>query len=50
MSYDGFGIRIMHYRANSVGATLSIDTAPGKGTHICCCYHYQGFPDSNQGN
>ena len=50
MSYDGFGIRIMGYRANSVGATLSIDTAPGKGTRVRCCFHYQGFPDSNKGS
>lgn len=44
MRRDGFGIRIMHYRAHSVGATLSIETAQGKGTHICC--QYQVFPDS----
>ena len=48
MQRDGFGIRIMRYRASSVGATLLIDTAPGKGTNVCCTYRYQGFPDSDQ--
>lgn len=43
MKLDGFGVRIMHYRAQSIGAVLSIETSPGKGARICCCY--QGFPD-----
>lgn len=47
MNRDGFGIRIMHYRANSIGANLTIDTGPGEGTQLLCRYPYQGFPDSD---
>jgi signal transduction histidine kinase len=31
----GFGISGMHKRADSIGATLTIRTAPGKGTALC---------------
>jgi PAS domain S-box-containing protein len=41
----GVGIRIMRYRANSIGATLNIDSSPQQGTEICCYYRYRGFPD-----
>lgn len=48
MRRDGFGLRIMRYRANSVGATLAINTEPGHGTQVKCCYGYQGSPDGNK--
>jgi signal transduction histidine kinase len=31
---DGFGLRIMQYRAGILGGQLSIDTAPGAGTTV----------------
>ena len=31
----GFGISGMHKRADSIGATLTIRSAPGKGTRLC---------------
>ena len=40
MQLDGFGLRIMHYRANSVGAMLDIDSKLGKGTRVCCTYRH----------
>jgi two-component system CheB/CheR fusion protein len=46
LEQKGFGIRIMRYRANSIGATLTIDSSPQLGTEICCYYRYQDFPDS----
>src|SRR5437867_1408881 len=33
---SGLGLRVMRYRAELIGATLDIDTAPGKGTQIRC--------------
>lgn len=35
MPYEGMGLRIMRYRAESVGAELTIDR-PGQGTRVCC--------------
>jgi signal transduction histidine kinase len=32
----GMGQRIMKYRADMIGATLKIDSAPGKGTTVTC--------------
>lgn len=32
------GLNIMRERAESAGATLEIDTAPGEGTHVCVCW------------
>jgi two-component system nitrate/nitrite sensor histidine kinase NarX len=31
---DHFGLRIMHERAGAIGATLAIESAPGRGTHV----------------
>jgi signal transduction histidine kinase len=33
---NGLGLRIMHYRATSIGALLSIDAGPGGGTIVGC--------------
>jgi signal transduction histidine kinase len=30
------GVRLMHHRADTVGASLEIDSAPGKGTRVVC--------------
>lgn len=32
----GLGLRAMKYRADVIGATIKIDSAPGKGTRITC--------------
>ena len=34
---SGMGLHIMRYRAQSIGATLQIDSLPGEGTTISCC-------------
>ncbi len=33
---EGFGLRIMHYRAATIGCDLKVDSAPGKGTVVRC--------------
>jgi two-component system sensor kinase FixL len=33
---DGFGLRIMRYRAGLIGGELSIQSEPGKGTRVRC--------------
>ena len=33
---EGFGLRIMRYRAAMIGCDLKIDSAPGKGTVVRC--------------
>lgn len=33
---EGLGLRTMHYRAEILGAELTVDTAPGAGTCITC--------------
>jgi PAS domain S-box-containing protein len=35
----GMGIRIMHYRARVIGATLNLHSEPGCGTHVTCLFH-----------
>jgi PAS domain S-box-containing protein len=35
-SKEGMGIRIMHYRANMIGASLDIQKHPGGGTIVIC--------------
>jgi PAS domain S-box-containing protein len=39
----GLGLRIMRYRANTIGALLSIDSKPGEGTLINCTYPTSAF-------
>lgn len=34
---DGFGLHIMSYRANLIGAKFSIQPGDGGGTTVCCC-------------
>jgi signal transduction histidine kinase len=33
---EGIGLRSMKYRARGLGATFSLDSAPGAGTRVCC--------------
>ena len=33
---QGMGLRIMHYRASMIGATLAIEKQPGGGTRVTC--------------
>jgi signal transduction histidine kinase len=32
----GLGLDIMRYRANLIGATLAIESAPGRGATVTC--------------
>ena len=34
----GMGLRIMHYRASVIGATLALKSAPGAGTRVACLF------------
>jgi signal transduction histidine kinase len=36
LTQSGMGLRIMEYRANSIGASLTIDAAVGGGTEVVC--------------
>jgi two-component system, LuxR family, sensor kinase FixL len=35
-SGNGIGLRVMEYRARSIGAKLAISSQPNQGTEICC--------------
>ncbi|HTV40779.1 MAG TPA: PAS domain-containing sensor histidine kinase [Candidatus Sulfotelmatobacter sp.] len=35
----GMGVRIMHYRARTIGATLDLKSSPGAGTRIACVFY-----------
>ena len=35
----GMGIRIMQYRARVIGATLTVQSATGSGTHLTCLFY-----------
>ncbi|HKI69026.1 MAG TPA: sensor histidine kinase, partial [Verrucomicrobiae bacterium] len=35
----GMGIRIMHYRAKVIGATLNVKSRPGQGTQVVCIFY-----------
>lgn len=35
-SASGFGLDVMQYRADAIGATLEIDSQPGGGTRVTC--------------
>jgi signal transduction histidine kinase/DNA-binding NarL/FixJ family response regulator len=41
----GLGLRIMRYRAASIGAALSIVSAPATGTRVACVVPLPGGPD-----
>jgi signal transduction histidine kinase len=44
-SQVGMGLRIMHYRARVIGATLNVQSRPGQGTTITCLF----LPVSREG-
>ena len=35
----GMGIRIMHYRAKMIGATLDLKSTPNRGTQVVCVFY-----------
>jgi PAS domain S-box-containing protein len=35
----GMGIRIMNYRAKTIGATLDLKSSPGNGTRLACVFY-----------
>jgi PAS domain S-box-containing protein len=37
-AHTGMGIRIMQYRARVIGANLTLESAPGSGTHLTCLF------------
>lgn len=37
----GLGMRIMHYRANAIGAELSVESPASRGTHIRCTLKHE---------
>jgi PAS domain S-box-containing protein len=43
----GMGVRIMQYRARTIGATLDLKSAPGAGTRITCVF-YPTVPEPSQ--
>jgi two-component system CheB/CheR fusion protein len=36
--HQGMGLRIMHYRARTIGAKLTVKPAPKKGTKVVCAF------------
>jgi two-component system CheB/CheR fusion protein len=38
VSRTGMGIRIMHYRARVIGATLDLKSGGGSGTQVTCLF------------
>ena len=45
----GMGVRIMQYRAKTIGATLDLKSSPGAGTRIACVF-YPAAPEPPQSN
>ena len=43
-SPTGMGVRIMHYRAKTIGATLDLKSVAGNGTRVVCVF----FPTAGQ--
>ncbi len=37
-THSGMGLRILHYRARVIGATLNLQTRPGSGTTVTCLF------------
>ena len=35
---EGMGLRILHYRARVIGATLNLHSKPGSGTTVTCLF------------
>ncbi|MDB6023448.1 MAG: sensor signal transduction histidine kinase [Pedosphaera sp.] len=50
--HAGMGIRIMQYRARVIGATLSLESHPGSGTHVVCLFPpvLQDLAKTNESN
>ncbi|MGH7978993.1 MAG: PAS domain-containing sensor histidine kinase, partial [Limisphaerales bacterium] len=46
-SSNGMGVRIMRYRARTIGATLDLKSMPGNGTRITCVF-YPAAPEAAQ--
>ena len=44
---DGMGLRIMAYRAETIGATFNIERLPTRGTRITCTLPAEGGPSTN---
>jgi signal transduction histidine kinase len=39
---SGLGLQIMRYRSDLLGAALTIQSKPGRGTVVTCCYSVAG--------
>lgn len=37
-NHEGMGLRILHYRARVIGATLNLQSQPGTGTKVTCLF------------
>lgn len=37
-NHEGMGLRILHYRARVIGATLNLHSQPGNGTRVACLF------------
>jgi signal transduction histidine kinase len=37
-NHEGMGLRILHYRARVIGATLNLHSQPGTGTRVTCLF------------
>ncbi len=37
-NHEGMGLRILHYRARVIGATLNLQSQPGSGTRVSCLF------------
>jgi signal transduction histidine kinase len=46
---QGLGLRIMNYRAQKVGGTLDVRSAPSGGVHIRCTFPYTTPEPSQNG-
>lgn len=46
-STSGMGLRIMQYRARVIGATLDLQSEPGRGTQVTCLFNVQPIHRTN---
>ncbi|HTR42173.1 MAG TPA: PAS domain-containing sensor histidine kinase [Pseudomonadales bacterium] len=49
-SATGMGVRIMHYRARTIGATLDLKSSPGNGTRLTCIFYPAAKPLLEKGH
>ena len=47
-SSQGMGLRTMQYRANQIGATITVEPADEGGTEVCCVYPNQDDHDQER--